>query len=128
MRKWNKTFDVESIQNTNFKLVLVDSTCDNNIEDCLTNNNLRYPSSNKLEQNCHINYVEDNFYNSKLVLDGDVTFNFEGAFDLKGVFITTSTGYVMGYAIISNGFNVSNQMIFEDGLNLWTITEGILDE
>lgn len=128
MKKWNKEFDVEDIGTNCFYIVLVDDICDDNISDVLdAENKIKYDEEHLLSLKCTLKY-EDDGDTSYVSLDGDVTHTFGGNenFNMKGVFVTNESGYVMGYSINQYSFNISNQFILDDGLKLWTILEAKL--
>lgn len=125
--KWNKEFDVESFDNSTFNIVLVDDICEDNIEDCIdANGDLLYSGEHVLTKECSLRYEHrTNLGLGVIVLDSETVFELlENNFSLKGAFITTSGGYVMGYSINSFGINLTNQVIFEEDLILWDIAEG----
>ena len=66
------------------------------------------------------------------MLDDDVTFEFDGetypeSFDMKGAFLTTADGYVLGYSINQFSLTITTQMIFEKDLVFFDIIEGVLN-
>lgn len=130
MSKWNKEFDVEDIGTNCFYIVLVDDVCDDNFSDCINSDGqLRYSESNMISASCSLEYVTNNTVES-IKLDGDVTIDFvdEGftdGFKMKGAFLTTDSGYIMGYSINQFSINVTTQMIFEDGLTFYDIVDGV---
>ena len=129
MKKWNKEFDVEDIGTNCFYIVLIDDVCDDNISDVLdAENKIKYDEEHLLSLECTLKY-EDDGDTSYVSLDGDVTHTFaEGeSFNMKGVFVTNESGYVMGYSINQYSFNINNQFIMDDGLKLWTISEAKLN-
>lgn len=125
LRKWNKEFDVEDLENTTFKIILVNENCDNNIEDCLTDGVLKYGASDCLIEDCTLKYDELDSDNVNITLDGDVTFTINDPFQLKGAFITTSSKYVLGYSINTSSLSIYNEMIFKDEMVIWDIMDGV---
>lgn len=125
-RKWNKEFDIEAMGETCFNIVLVDGNCDDNIEDCLNADlQLKYDESNMKQESCSLEYHVNSQYNDSIRLSSAVTFELgEEMFEMKGAFITTDSGYVMGYSINNYSVNITNQMIFEKDFVLWDIVEG----
>ena len=126
MQKWNKEFDVEDIGTDCFYIVLIDDICEDNISDVLDNENkISYSEEHLLSLPCNLKY-EDDGDNAYISLDGTVTHTFESdeRFNMKGVFVTNQSGYVMGYSINQYSMNISNQFILDDGLKLWSILEG----
>ena len=128
-KKWNKKFDVENLSSETMNIVLVDDICDDNIEDCLNSNGeLKYSSPNIVSEDCTLNFVEEDVNRSYIQLDDDVTFEFGTAnFSMKGAFLTTSEGYVLGYSINQYSLNITNEMIFEKDLIFFDIVEGVLN-
>ena len=127
MQKWNKEFDVETL-GSGFHVVLVDDICDDNILDCLNDKKLKYASSHLLSLDCTLKYTDDGD-NAIISLDGEVTHTFadDESFNMKGIFVTNSEGYVMGYSINQYSMNINNQFVMDDGLKLWSILEGKLN-
>ena len=134
--KWNKEFDVEDINTNCFYIVLVDDSCNDNIEDCLNpDGQLDYAEEHLLPIQCSLKY-ETIGTNSYIRLDGDVDIVFPyydeateityDNFNMKGVFITTDSGYVMGYSINTYSMNINTEFIIEDGITFWSIIEGEL--
>lgn len=130
IQKWNKEFDVEEIDTTCFYLYLLDDICYDNIKQCLdsegkfifTNTQM---TAHSVNQPCYLKstHVTDTIDN--IILKDDVTFTFgENNFAMKGAFLVTDSGYVMGYSINTYSVNVTNQMIFEAGLEFFEIIEG----
>ena len=129
MRKWNKEFDVEDIGTNCFNIVLVDDVCDDNIEDVLNlDGQIKYNESHLIIAECGLNYVIDDDSHEHIILNGEVEIDFADLdiddFNMKGCFITNDGGYVMGYSINTFSLNISNGIIFENGLYLWSIIEG----
>ena len=133
MQKWNKEFDVEDIGTDCFYIVLIDDVCDDNISDVLDiENKISYSEEHLLQLPCNLKY-EDDGDNAYISIDGTVTLTFPYTdahhtaiedFNMKGVFVTNQSGYVMGYSINQYSMNISNQFILDDGLKLWSIMEG----
>ena len=131
MSKWNKEFDVEDIGTNCFYIVLVDDICDDNFADCLDDGQLRYSDGHTIKAECSLEYVINNNAES-IVLDGDVTIDFADeeftdGFKMKGAFLTTDSGYILGYSINQFSINITTQMIFEDGLTFFDVIEGGLN-
>lgn len=125
MQKWNKEFDVEAIDSNCFYIVLVDDVCDDNFSDCVNNEGyLRYSSSNYVQVECSLKYDTNNGRES-IVLDADAVIDFTDAgFRMKGIFLTTDTGYVMGYNINQTSVLVNTSMTFEKDFIFYDIVEG----
>lgn len=122
MQKWNKEFDVENIGTNCFNIVLVDDVCDDNFSDCINpDGQLKYDTE------LHCKSVECSlvYSNDKIVLGADAVINFnDDSFDMKGVFLTTDSGYIMGYCINQVSLTVTNSMTFEEGFIFYDIVEG----
>lgn len=127
-KKWNKEFDVENLGSGTFNIVLVGEECPNNIEDCLNGTALQ-SFSNALTESVDLVFDEIDRDTFSIKVDGDVVFDIgeDNNFPLKAAFLTssnTTTNYVMGFSINQNSINVSNEVIFEDGLVFWSVAEG----
>ena len=134
-QRWNKEFDVEDLDangiiNATFKIVIVDDVCEDNIEECLNSSGqLTYSSPHTITQDCSLKYTREGLEREYISLNGDVHFIFEEGenFSLKGAFLTTNGGYVLGYSINQQSLNITNEMIFEDTLIFFDIIEGVID-
>lgn len=117
---------MEDIETNCFYIVLVDDVCDDNIEDCLNSDNqLRYAESHMRSMECYLVYTETDG-KGHIALSGDVTFTLGATnFAMKGAFLTNDAGYVMGYSINTSSLNITNALIFEEGLRFWDIYEGV---
>ena len=126
---WNKKFDVDDLSNETINIVLVDDICDDNISDCINGEGeLIYSSPNILSENCTLNFVDEDENRSYIQLDDDVTFELEETnFNMKGAFLTTSDGYVIGYSINQYSLNITNAMIFEKDLIFFDIVESVIN-
>lgn len=127
-KKWNKEFDVENLGSGTFNIVLVGEECPNNIEDCLNGTALQ-SFSNALTESVDLVFDEIDRDTFSIKVDGDVVFDIgeDNNFSLKAAFLTssnTTSNYVMGFSINQNSINVSNEVIFEDGLVFWSVAEG----
>ena len=127
-KKWNKEFDVENLGSGTFNIVLVGDECPNNIEDCLNGTALQ-SFSDTLTESVDLIFDEIDRDTFSIKVDGDVVFDIgeDNNFSLKAAFLTssnTTTNYVMGFSINQNSINVSNEVIFEDGLVFWSVAEG----
>ena len=130
MQKWNKEFDVEDMGTNCFYIVLVDDECDNNFSDCINQDGqLRYSNQHYISVECELKYTINNNA-EQIALADDVTFDFDGttypeSFNMKGAFLTTDSGYVMGYSINQYSINITTQMIFEKDLIFFDMVEGV---
>ena len=127
-KKWNKEFDVDNLGSGTFNIVLVGEECPNNIEDCLNGTALQ-SFSNALTESVDLVFDEIDRDTFSIKVDGDVVFDIgeDNNFSLKAAFLTssnTTSNYVMGFSINQNSINVSNEVIFEDGLVFWSVAEG----
>lgn len=134
MKKWNKEFDVEEIETTCFSLYILDDLCYDNIESCLNSEGKfvftdAQMQEHSLNQSCYLRIDEVGNDTSAIVLNEDVTFELgESMFPMKGMFLVTDSGFVMGYSINTYSVNVTNQMIFKKDLIFWNIVEGAINE
>lgn len=119
---------MEDIGTNCFYIYIVDDICEDNIEDCINaDGQLLYDDNvHVLKQECTLEYVES-VENGYINLDGDVTFTFgESNFSMKGTFLVTDNGYVIGYSINTSSLNVTTSLIFEDGLTFFSLVDGDL--
>ena len=123
-QKWNKEFDVEDIGSNCFYLVLVDDICADNIDDVLTEDGqISYSNTHLLKKQCFLEYTQIDNDHSEITLDGEVEITLANPFNMKGAFLTNDAGYVMGYSINTSSLQISEAIIFEDGLRFWTMGE-----
>ena len=120
--EWNLKFKVADMNATNKFEVVVSSYSPNNIEECLNNDGT-------LSNTVTGTYVENlalTWADNVIRVAFDVTFSFgDNVVPLKSLFIRDKvTGYVMGYSIFMNTFNVSNQMVLDANTILWSIENG----
>lgn len=122
--KWNVDFSIATMGTDTFRIVLVDDVCQDNIENCINNDGeLLYTGAHIQSENCSLSYVESG-NTVTISLANEVSFDLTDVqFSMKGVFLTTDSGYVMGYSINPISVNVTNSVIFEEGLVFWTIME-----
>lgn len=124
-KKWNKEFDVEDINSNCFYIVLADDVCDDNIEDVLNaDGQVKYDESHLIQELCRLNYVEVDKDTAHILLDGETSISLVNDFNMKGCFLTTDSGYVIGYSINTFSLNISSGIIFEDGLYFFSLVEG----
>lgn len=121
---------MENIGTNCFYIVLVDDICDDNFSDCINQDNqLKYSNNHYVSAECELKH-EVNGEVESIILNEDCTFTFDGegtnpeSFNMKGAFLTTDSGYVMGYSINQYSINITTQMIFEKGLIFYDIIEG----
>lgn len=118
--EWNKKFDVEDMNGSNNFEVVVSSYSPNNINECLNADGTLNTSvvTGIYSQNLALLWA-----NNIIKVAFDVTFNFgNNIVPLKSAFIRDKvTGYVMGYSIFMNTFNVTNQLIIDAETILWSI-------
>ncbi len=137
MKKWNKEFDVEdtvgdtTVLDQTFKIILVNGDCRDNFLECVTDGVLNYSGSQIVSAECNLRY-ETNNNSESIVLDDDVTFDFDGetypeSFPMKGAFLTTYDDYVLGYSINQFSITITTQMIFEKDLAFFDVIEGGLN-
>ena len=118
--QFNKKFDVSDMDGTNNFEIVVSSYSPNNISECLNNDGTLNTSvvTGTTVQNLPLLWA-----NNTVKVAFDVTFDFStNIVPLKSLFIRDkTTGYVMGYSIFMNTFNVTNQMVFDADTILWSI-------
>lgn len=117
--RWNLDFLISNMNGTtkNFKIVIA-GDCHDNIEDNLTNNRtLNSSVTSKREVTCALKWEDE-----AISLGTDVEFTIgDSVIPLKGVFLTTSSGYVMGYSINMSSFNITNKLKFDKGTIFYSI-------
>jgi len=130
MKKWNKEFDVEDIGTNCFYIVLVDDNCADNFSDCINQEGkLIYTNNQRISQECELAYVT-NRNTESIVLNADCTFEFDGvtypeSFKFKGAFLTTDSGFIMGYSINLYSLEITTELTFEKDLVFYDIVEGV---
>ena len=131
-KKWNKEFDVEDLTSTCFYIAIVDEECDDNLNNCLdSEGHLIYAETSHTKTvECALTYTDTNDYGDAIVsLSEEVSFEFEEneMFALKGCFLLSDSGYVLCGSTNTFSVNVTNEIIFEKGLNFFTIVEGVFN-
>ena len=118
--EFNKKFNLSDMDGTNNFEIVVSSYSPSNISECLNANGTLNTSvvTGTTAQNLPLLWT-----NNTIKVAFDVTFNFgTNIVPLKSLFIRDkTTGYVMGYSIFMNTFNVTNQMVFDADTDLWSI-------
>lgn len=110
----------------NFKLILA-SHCPENINECLNSNGTLDTSVVTIPDNSTkiigLDWIKRGYGEGTIELHDEVIFNI-GAVEqpLKAVFLTTNTGYVMGYSINPVTINVTNRIVFDDDVIFWDIS------
>lgn len=120
---WNKRFDVDAMNGTigNFQIVF-SSYAPDNIQDCL--------DGTVLSENVEITYPVDCGlewdYEGIISIANDIVWNVgDEIIPLKAIFLRNkANGYVLGYSINQTSFDVTNQVILEEGTVLWSIHTG----
>lgn len=118
--KWNNTFHtVEMNGASNFQLVMA-SYSPTNIDDCLTGSGALDTSQVTGTKIVDCGLV---WSNDTITLKNDVTFSIGNEIvPLKALFLRhKATGYVMGYSIAMNNFNVTNQLVIDKDTIFWSI-------
>ena len=124
-RKWNKEFDVEDIETNCFYIILVDDSCEDNIEENLNQDHqLIYDSEHMIREECLLKYEETDT-NEDITLDGDVEITLESDFKMRGCFLCADSGFVLGYSINTYSLNISSAITFEDGLFFFSLTDEV---
>ncbi len=115
---WNIKFPISEMGSSNkFQLVFCTDS-PNNIEDCLTNGSLNSNVTIYTSKDCTLEWS-----NHTISIKDDVTWNI-GDYEvtLKAVFLRNkATGYVMGYNINIDNFDITNKLVFDGGTLLWSI-------
>lgn len=122
---WNKKFDVDNMNGTvgNFKLYF-SSYAYENFDDCID------ASGHLVSTVIQQSHAEDcgliwNNGESSIRISENVTWNIgDSVVPLKAIFLTDVHGYVLGYSINTNSYDVTNQLIIDEGSYLWTFHEG----
>ena len=123
---WNKEFDVDHMNGSvsNFKIYF-SSYAYENFEDCVGLNGYLKGSviSESHSEPCGLKWDTNE---SSIRISSDVTWNIgDSIVPLKAIFLTTTANnYVLGYSINTNSFDVTNQLIIDEGSYLWTFHEG----
>lgn len=120
--QWNIKFKVSEMNGANnFELVLA-SYSPSNIDECLTSNGtLNANVTDTIVAN--LGLVWSNY---EIRVANNVTFTIgDSTVPIKSVFVRhKNSGYVMGYCINQNAFNVTNQVIFDKDTIIWAIFDG----
>lgn len=119
---WNvkfKTIDMNT--NANFEFVFATHSAEN-IDICLNGDLL---DTSVVEIGGTVD-ASLKWENEVISVNGDVVWNVGNQhLPLKAIFLRDkSTQYVMGYSINNTAFNVTNQVIIDDGTILWSISNG----
>lgn len=121
---WNKKFDVELMTATsnNFKFVF-SNYAPSNIEDCLTDNGTLSSDVNVIATiPCSLKRNEEC---TTIEVGNNVEWNIgQSVYNIKAVFLCTATGYVIGYCIHNNSFEVTYKVRIEKGTILWSFQDG----
>ena len=118
--RWNMDFFIP-VMHDNYEFVFADY-CPNNIEECLDGNVLDSDMVHSVGTQS-VNLIWDSSDNVQTIsVYGDCVWNVgEVHYNLKGIFLRTKdTKYVMGYSIFPNGVDVTNKVIFDDKLIIWS--------
>lgn len=123
------------MESSSFNIYLLNDICYDNIEQCVDENTGKFVfSSEQLQANSlvlpcqlELKYIDNDVSDIVLKEDTEHTFDADENFAMKGAFLVTDEGYVMGYSINSQSVNITNRIIFEKGLTFWNIVEGVLN-
>lgn len=121
--EWNNSFLTSEMSGgNNFQLVFCTDT-PNNIKDCLTNGRL---NSDVTIATGGVVDCGLTWNNETISLTNDATFNIgDEEVTLKAVFLRhKQTGYVLYYSININAFDVTNEVIFDEGTIFLSIHDG----
>jgi len=118
---WNNQFTVAEMNaSSNFQFVFSDY-CPTNIEDCLSSGVLSDDVNVLATVDCSLKWE-----NEIISVRSDATWNIStSVYPLKAVFLRCKrTGFVLGYCINVNSFEVTNKVKIEGGTILWSIEDG----
>jgi hypothetical protein len=118
--RWNVDFFIPSVRN-DYEFVFADY-CPNNISECLDGNVLDSEMVHTITT-LSVNLKWESSDNVQTVsIDGDTVWNVgDTHYNLKGIFLRSkSTNCVIGYSIFPNSVDVTNKVIFDDGLLVWS--------
>ena len=118
--KWNELFKLPLIQ-TDYEFVFADY-CPNNIDECL-DNFLLDAEMVHIVGTQSVNLLWESSDNVQTVsVNGQCVWNIGSVHhNLKGIFLRAKgSKYVMGYSIFPNGVDVTNKVIFDDKLIIWS--------
>ncbi len=111
---------LEMNSSSNFQIVF-STYAPTNIQDCLNDDGTLNDDVTIQESvDCSLKWE-----NEIISVRNDVTWNIGDAYyPLKAVFVRNkSNGYVMGYSINITSFEVTNEVIFEEGTILWSFRD-----
>ena len=121
---WNIEFNVRVLGGESYEFCFCDFAS-TNIEDCLTSNNRLNTTNAHIihSENCTIEWDSEA---RTIRVKNDVEWNIgSSTYSIKALFLRKrDTGYVMGYCIHQNAFEVTNRVRIEDGTVLWSIQDG----
>lgn len=118
--RWNVDFNLTLVGN-NYEFVFADY-CPNNISECLDGNVLDSEMVHTITTQS-VNLKWESSDNVQTVsIDGETVWNIgDTHYNLKGIFLRDKTTLtVIGYSIFPNGVDVTNKVIFDDGLLIWS--------
>lgn len=123
-REWNSKFTVATMNGDteNFRIILA-SDCADDISDCLNNGGGLNGSVTRLTTlNVGLEYKDSvNGEPFTIELSNSATYNLgENVETLRGVFLTNVGGFVLGYCIFNNHFQITDSITFEEGLRFWS--------
>ena len=117
--RWNLDFLISNMNGTskNFKIVIAEDCYDDIADNLTTNRTLNSSVTGKREVTCALKWEDE-----IISLGTDVEFTIgNSTIPLKGIFLTTSSGYVMGYCLNINAFNITNKLRFDKGTIFYSI-------
>lgn len=118
--RWNVDFNLTLVGN-NYEFVFADY-CPNNISECLDGYVLDSEMVHTITTQS-VNLKWESSDNVQTVsIDGETVWNIgDTHYNLKGIFLRDKTTLaVIGYSIFPNGVDVTNKVIFDDGLLIWS--------
>lgn len=123
MDDWNIKFKLlEMNDSNNFQLVF-SSYAPSNIDECLSGDVLSSDVTIAATVDCSLKWTSAS---GLIQVRNDATWNVgDNTVPLKAVFVRhKSSGYVMGYSINMNSFEVTNTVTLEENTILWSVTNG----
>ena len=126
-RDWNVKFKVDGMNGStsNFNIVFVSFAYDT-IDECLSGGQLKPEVLAGVSATIPCGLSWDD--NGIVRVANAVTWNIgDDIVPLKGVFLTTSDGHVIGYSINNTSFEVTNQLIIDKDTILWSFQTGGLN-
>lgn len=127
LEQFNLKFSVSDMKATSnkFRLVLV-SDCNDDFKDCIDGNGVLNSSNTVLYTiPCSLkwNLIDENTVEVRLRNTVSVSIGTDIK-DLRAVFLTNTSNYVMLYSIFNHSIQITNKMVFEKDTLFFSIGEG----